>query len=393
MANALGLRIMLALASGTLAVLLVPWIAPDQAGLRPLVALGALGLLFAAQPGYRALLRAQLRLGDLLVVAAISNGLLLVLVAGALIGGTDLAGVFVAIAAAALAGFGLAAILSRQLFAFRIAVELGTWWALLRAAWPIGANLFVIMLGLRVAPLFLMTYRGPIEVGYLASATRLAEALNLLADGLMLAVFPVFSRLALASAEALRDLARVSTKLLALVLLAVVLALSELSPLVLRVLFGPEFAAAAPALVLLSWFGLLAGLGTVYANLLVALGSQRVLFGLNAVSAVGQIVLQLFLVSRFGLLGAAGGAVLASAANHVALYFLPATRRWIRPCVHGVAGMVAITAALLFLAPALPLTPVVRGLALPIALVLLSLATRQLGATDVDALRKAVAVR
>ena len=143
-----------------------------------------------------------------------------VLVALAVVAGMGLHGVFLGIAAASLAGFGLAAIVARRIFGFRIAGELATWWALLRESWPIGANLFVIMLGLRVAPLFLMSYRGPVEVGYLSSAARLAEALNLVADGLMLALFPVFSRLALANPQGLRDLARVSTKLLALVLLA-----------------------------------------------------------------------------------------------------------------------------------------------------------------------------
>ena len=57
--------------------------------------------------------------------------------------GLGIDGVFVALAAANLGGFALAALLARALFRFRLAVDLALWRELLREAWPIGANVLV----------------------------------------------------------------------------------------------------------------------------------------------------------------------------------------------------------------------------------------------------------
>lgn len=391
MSNALGLRILLALVSAGLAVALTPVAAPGRPDLRPLVAIGAAGLLFAAQPGFRALLRAELRLDDVLRVAVATNFVLFVLVGAALWSGLGLPGVLVGIASAHLTGFGMAAFVARSSFRFRLSFDAPVWRSLAGEAWPVGANVFVIMLGLRAAPLLLMSYRGPVEVGYLASAMRLAEALNLVADGAMLAVFPILARLAVSDAGGVRDLSRVCAKVLAAVLLTVVLVLSETAGDVMALLFGDEFRAARPALVLLGWFALLASLGTLYSNLLVALGQQRVLFALNAVSAVLQVALQLVLVSQFGLVGAASGIVVASVANHMALYLLPATAPWVRPCVHPVLPMVGLAAALLWGATWVPVDPWVRAVGLAGAFVAALLLSGTIGRRDVERLRGVLA--
>jgi O-antigen/teichoic acid export membrane protein len=390
MANALGLRIALAVASAALAVALTPVAAPGRPDLRPLVAIGAAGLLFVSQPGFRALLRSELRLDDVLRVALATNVLLLGAAFAAVWTGGGLLAVFVAISVSHLAGFGLAAFVARDAFRFRVALDPPVWRSLLAEAWPVGANVFAVMVGLRAATLFLMTYRGPVDVGYLASAMRLAEALNLVADGLMLTAFPLLARLALEDGERLRDLARACAKALAAALLVVVLILSELAPDVLALLFGAEFRAAGPALVLLSWFALLAALGTLYANLLVAVGRQRVLFVLNAVSALFQVGLQLVLVSRFGLVGAASGIVVASALNHAVLWLLPGTRTWIRPCVHAVLPLLGLAVLLLGIAAASPATPMVEAVALVVAFVLLA-AWVTGGRAELERLRRALA--
>ncbi|MDG2307463.1 MAG: flippase [Candidatus Binatia bacterium] len=391
MANALGMRVLLAMLSAAIAVALTPVAAPGQPDVRPLVAIGAAGLLFAAQPGFRALLRSELRLDAVLSVAVVTNVILFALVGLALWTGAGLRGVFVGIASAHLAGFAFAGFVVRKSFRFRLRCERPVWESLAREAWPVGANFFVIMLGLRVAPLLLMTYGGPIEVGYLASAMRLTEAMNLVADGLMMVVFPMLARLATTNEGGLHDLAQVSAKVLAAVLLMAVLALSELAPDVLGLLFGEEFRAAGPALVVLSWSALLAALGTLYTNMLVALGRQRVLFALNAVSAVFQVGLQLFLVSHYGLLGAAVGVVLASFVNHLALCLLPATAPWVRPAVRAVLPLWGLAVALLVAAGLVPAPALAKAVGLVASFALLSVVLGGLGRSDIDQLRRALA--
>ena len=390
LANALGMRISLAFLSAGLAVVLVGWAAPDQAGLTPFVAVGAAGLLFVGQPGFRALWRAEARMGRVLTVATLTNLALLVLVGIALWAGTGLLGVFLGITAAHLGGFVLAAVLARSTFRFRVAFEMDLWRELFSQAWPVGANVFAVMLGLRIGPVLLLSYGGAVEVGYLASSMRLVEALNLIAEGLMLAVFPVLARLAREDAAALARLAGICARIQAFLLLAVVLFLSQLSPEVLSLLFGPEFAVAAPALRVLSWFALLASLGTLYTNMLVALGHQRVLFVLNAVSAVFQVGLQFFLVSRYGLMGAAVGVLLANAINHGVLCVLPSTGPWVRPCVRAVLPAVFLALGLSFAGWFLAGPPLPQAVGLVVAFSILALFLYRSGFSDLRELRNAL---
>ncbi len=391
MSNALGLRILLAVVSAGLAVLSAPIAAPGRPDLRWPVAIGAAGLLFVAQPGFRALLRAEGRLDDVLRVALATNVALLGLVAVALGSGGGLDGVLLAVSTAYLGGFVLAGFVVRSSFHFRLAFEPAVWRSLLAESWPVGANVFAVMLGLRMAPILLLSYRGPVEVGFLTSAMRIAEGFNLVAEGLMLAVFPVLARLAVDREDAFVELARACAKSLAALLLPGVLIASQLAPDILGLLFGEEFRAAGPALAILGWFALLAALGTLYANQLVAVGRQRILFALNAVSALAQIALQFVLVPRFGLMGAATGAVLASLVNHVVLYGLHATARWIRPCVHAVLPLVGIGVSALALGNLVAVTPPVRA-ALQVGLFALgAVGTGALGRADIARLRGALA--
>lgn len=388
LANALGMRVALALGSGFLAIVLTPVAAPGQPDVRVPVAIGAAGLLFVGQPGFRAWLRSELRLDLVLRIVVVTNVLLFVAVGLVVWSGAGLAALFAGVSTAHLLGWAVAGWIVRSRGPVRLGFDSDVWRSLFGEAWPIGANMFVIMLGLRIAPVLLMSYGGPVEVGYYASSMRLVEALNLVGDGLMLAVLPVFSRLATTNPEDLHALSRVCAKILAIVLAMVPLALSQLSGDVLAILFGDDFRAAGATLWVLSWSALLAGVGTVYANLLIALGRQRAMFGVNAVSAVVQVALQVFLVSNFGLLGAATGIVVASAANHMALYLLPATAPWIRPCANAALPLVALAAAVLGAGSLLPGEGLLKAIGLVGGFGALALLLGLFGRGDLDPLRE-----
>jgi len=387
LAGALGLRVTLALLAGSGAVILAPWIDPGDPELALRTALAAAALLLTGQPGYRALFRSELRMGVLLGVAAVTNVLVLLLVVLAVASGRGIDGVFVAIALANLGGFALAAVLARKEFRFRLAVDVPLWRELLRESWPIGANVLVITIGMRVGPLLIMRLRGPVDVGYFSSASRLTDALNLLGDAAMLSVYPLFVRYATARPDALRALAELTAKLLGVILLGVILVVSQTASDVMARLFRPEFAIAGPVLAVLSWSALLAALGNVYAHLLVAAGRQAVLFRVNCVAATLQVLLQLVLIRTLGLEGAAFAVVLTAVVSHATLFLLPETRTWVQPCVRAVAGVTALAAVLLLLGSLLPLGPYARAATLLLLFALALLTSGMAGPADVRRLR------
>lgn len=364
LATGLLLRFGLAVSAGGIAVALVPWVA-ERTDLRLLVAAALPAFLWAAQPICRAFLRAEMRLGEVLAIGASGALATLVLAGAVLTWSASAAGIFLAMGTAQLLSFAIAA--RRVGWSPRAAgrVDRVTARCLLVESWPVGLNVLVAMAGLRVAPILLMRYRSEVDVGAFASAARLAEALNLLADGALLALFPALARLAASGTEEMRALAAIGARYLTTAFLCLALVFSQIAEPTMSTIFGPRFAYAGPVLAILAWNAVLSALGTLYANLLVIRGRQRVLLALNVVSAVAQIGLQIVLVGRFGLLGAAWGVLGAALVNHGVLALLGETGSEIRPCMRAALWPALVAALVLAVAPLLPVSSTGRAVLLP----------------------------
>lgn len=391
--SGLALRALLAIGSALLAVALAPFAGAAGAAGDPrlLVGCGAAALFLQGQPGFRSLLRAELRIGAVFALAAATSAAVLVATVAAASAGFGLPAVFLAAAAAQAAGLAAAAIASRTVDRRGLRVDASLWRGFLREAWPIGANVLVVTLGLRMGALALMRARGPAEVGFYSSATRLTESLNLLADGVMLTVFPVLARRAFEGPREVLAIARPTARLLSVAVLGAILAIAPLAPDLLARLFRPEFAAAAPALVVASWSALLAALGTLYGGVLVATGLQRVLLWTNAVATLVLVVLQWLVVPRFGMVGAAAVSLAVSVASHVALALLPTTRGIVGPCLRAAAGPVACAGLLLVGAQFVPGPPVARAASLLVVFPCLLLLSGAIDRRELDSLGEALA--
>lgn len=393
LASGLSLRALLAVASTALAVALAPLAvdAGSASATRLLVGCGAAALLLQAQPVYRSLLRAELRMGAVFGVAAASSLAAFVATVAAAASGLGVPAVFLAVAAAQAMGFAAARLVAHRGVGGARRVDPSLWRGFLREAWPIGANVLVVTLGLRMGALVLMRARGPGEVGFYSSATRLTESLNLVADGAMLTVFPALARRAFEDPAGLIAIARPTARLLAIAILAVILAISPLAPDLLAGLFRPEFAAAAPALVVASWSALLAALGTLYGGLLVATGRQRVLLWINTAATVLLVGLQWLVVPRAGMVGAASVSLVTSVASHVVLALLPATRDLVGPCLRAAMAPVACAALLLACERFAPGPPLARAALLTVSFPVLLGISGALGRREFGALGEALA--
>jgi O-antigen/teichoic acid export membrane protein len=389
------LRASLAGLAGLLAVALAPLAGGAITAVdgRLVVACAAAALLLQGQPGFRALLRSDLRIATVFAVAAGSSMLVLAATVLAAANGYGLPAIFLAVATAQALGLVAAGFAAGRGELVRPRIDPALWADLLREAWPIGANVLVVTLGLRMGALLLMRTGGPAEVGYYSSAMRLTESLNLIADGAMLTVFPLLARRAFTAPLEMVTVARTTARGLAIAVLVAILAIAPLAPDLLGRLFRPEFASAAPALIVASWSALLAALGTLYGGVLVASGRQRVLLGLNAVATACLVALQGVLVPRFGMVGAASASLVVSAASHLALAVLPGTRAVVAPCLRAAAGPVGCALALLLAARFLPGPPLLRAAGLVCGFPLLLLATGQIGRGEFAALGAALGGR
>ncbi len=340
----LGLRFATASVAALLAVGFVPW-AGGTDGLRAPV-MAAAGLLLVAQPVARALLRTVGAFRGVFLAALLSASVGVIAPVVVARQGGSLAGVLGWVSFGPVVGLLVAVWLVGRHQRVSPVFEFDAWRSLLAESWPVAANLLVVVAALRVVPLLLMRTAGPSAVGFFTSAARIVEATNLVAEAALLVLYPsLVRRIAAGRAEG-AELALLTARLLATVQIAVALVLSISGRDLMGLLFGETFAASGPVLSILALTIPFSALGTLYVSLLVAVGRQRLLLGLNALAAVGQILLQLVLVPRYGSVGAAAGIVAGAVINHAVLAVLPATRPWILPCVRAALGPVALAAAL-----------------------------------------------
>jgi O-antigen/teichoic acid export membrane protein len=313
----IGLWLMLALPLATLVL--------GGAGggaLRPAALLASGLVLVGPSLPYRSLARARGEMGRVLAVT----------LADALVGACAMMGVL-------LAGGGAAGLLGARVAGSLLVTAVAGRWApvsprvaladasqragaLARAAWPLAVNALLLSLVVRAGHLVLMGVAGASAVAYLGAASRVAEMVSLLAEGVMLAVFPVMA----AAPERVEMVSAQVGRRLALLVLWAVVTVSSGSQLLVRVLFGADYLPGAPALAVLAWGGLFAATGTLVLHGMVAAGRQRLLLATNLGAMATAVVLQLLLVPRFQLVGSAVATVAALAVGQVLLALFPASR-------------------------------------------------------------------
>jgi O-antigen/teichoic acid export membrane protein len=269
-------------------------------------------------------------------VVIISQRLFTAVVAiAALVAGADVIAVAAIYLAGSLLALGLAVAIQFARFGRpSIAIDIGVWPRLMRAALPIGVATAFQVVVFRVDAALLAAFEPAAVVGDYGAAFRLFEATLFVSWAVTAAVYPAVARLAASAELEVGEMLDRSLKLtLAAVAPAAVGAALLADPLV-RLLYGEEFSEGAVALQILAPAIVLYSLAYVSGGVLVARNRQRVLAWANGAVAVGSVAANLALIPLLSLRGAALvataaqlvlSAVLLTEASRVA-----GRRRWAR---------------------------------------------------------------
>ena len=194
--------------------------------------------------------------------------------------------------------------------------------ALIDKAWPLALNALLLTLMVRLGQLVVMRLLDAEAVGRLGAASRVAEIISLIPEGVMMAVFPA---MAARRREVGGLAADASSHLAALVLWAVVVC-SAGAGAVMGGLFGDAYLPGAAALRILCWTGLTSAAGSVALYRLITADRQRLLLLTNAGAAVMGVALQALLVPVGGIEGAALATLATLATGQILLLFDAAGR-------------------------------------------------------------------
>jgi O-antigen/teichoic acid export membrane protein len=386
--GALAMRLVFAAGGGVLLVVLGERVLAEVGNVS--LALAAAGVVAASGAIVRAWFRTEQRL-EWSCLAALANVLAFATaLAVARAFGLGLEGAVGAWGVAQLASSTAALAMARGRMSIRPRWRASVTAALARSGWALALNAVLLTVTLRVGQLIVLRAAGPVEVGYLAAGSRLAEAFALLPEALMLVLLPVLSSYDVAARDAQRALSVRVVRWLGLLALTVIVAVSIAAPALLHALFGPRYVPGTPALRISIWLALLAATGSIFTNLLIARGRERLLLAINAVSSTVTIALSLALVPRFGFVAAAAVALAASVLAQLMLWAVPATRDAVSACVRPLRWPLLAALTLAVGGPFIPASPALVALAASAVFVVGVLVTGTITAEDWTVLRRAV---
>jgi O-antigen/teichoic acid export membrane protein len=201
--------------------------------------------------------------------------------------------------------------LARRLVPFHLRWDVGRWRQLLLLGLPIAGSQILTMAILRGDSLILSLFQPASAVGLYGVATKifeLATSLAFMLGGLMMP--SLTSAFANDRASFTRVLGH-TVDTAAIYGVGAVVALSPFAPQVLSLIAGPDFAAGAPALVIICFAIGLSALSHVLRFALVAYERPRLVLEADAAACVLGFLAYFTLIPRFSLLGAAAGTVIA----------------------------------------------------------------------------------
>jgi len=141
-------------------------------------------------------------------------------------------------------------------------------------------------------------------LGNYVAAVRLTEFISLLPIAVMTSLFPILSQTA-KDEDRFRHYLQLSFRALMAIAFGTCLVISLFSAPIVHVLYGVKFVAAGPLLAVLIWSEVPVFFGVVIANGLIAKNLQNYLPISTGIGALVNVLLNLYLIPRWGAMGSA----------------------------------------------------------------------------------------
>lgn len=190
--------------------------------------------------------------------------------------------------------------------------------SLLKESWPEILAGFSCLLFMRLDQIMLEHMVGSNEVGKFAVAVRLSEIWYFIPSAIIASTFPnIVAQRSVNTTTYMNRIQILMTSLAGLSYLAIAFTIILATP-VVRILYGDAYLESASILVIHIWCGIFVTLGLSSGSWLMAEKKVKLNLYRNTIGAIANIVLNLFLIPRFG----AKGAAYATLASFIIAYFL-----------------------------------------------------------------------
>ncbi|GAB6270451.1 MAG: flippase [Smithella sp.] len=185
---------------------------------------------------------------------------------------------------------------------------------LLTDSWPLILSGLAIMVYMRIDQIMLGQMLGDESVGIYSAAVRISEVWYFIPMIIVASVFPSIIEAKKKSETLYYQRIQKLYDIMVLLALSLALLMTFLSDWVITLLFGNAYQQSGPVLAIHIWAGIFVFLGVASGKWFLIEGLQKYAFYRTLFGAVVNIVLNLIMIPKFGVLGAAWATVISYAA-------------------------------------------------------------------------------
>jgi O-antigen/teichoic acid export membrane protein len=193
----------------------------------------------------------------------------------------------------------------------RLSFEMKAWWAMAREAVPVGLGVILRRVSWQVDTVLLVQFADLAGAGLFNAAYRITAFMQQFATTLSHPFAPVYARLATGSRGPIEQAYEKSLKLFWAMGVPVAAVIGIFAEPIVRLLYGEQFASAAPSLQMQGLAILFLFPTTLYMGLFTALGRQRLYMILVGACLLVNTVFDLLLIPQYSHMGASIATVLA----------------------------------------------------------------------------------
>jgi O-antigen/teichoic acid export membrane protein len=213
------------------------------------------------------------------------------------------------------------------------------------------------------------------DLGYYGASQTVLAGVLMIPVAIRMALYPLMARFESQDKEKLHHLYHKASQYMLVIGLPLSAGVTVLAAPVIELLFGPDFAPAIPALQISVWAMLFALMNVPGARLMLVYGRQTPASWLRGIGTVASVGLNLLLIPRFGINGAAVARVLATAVFFFSIHIYVQRKLWresllpmvVRPAI----ATVIMTGVVWYLRDSFLLIPIVAGILVYGALLIL----------------------
>lgn len=241
---------------------------------------------------------------------------------------------------------GLQAVLSLRQMRQPLGLARDLWRPIVSAGLALGGAGILMSVGSRAPQIFVYELQGDVQAGLYGAASRLFEQSHFIPMAVMTTLLPIMATAQRTDPERAKRVLETAIDYLVMVSLPGVPLAIIAGAQLLEVLFGAEFAAAAPALPILLAAFVLVAVTYPLDNMVIVLGLQKRLILIATTSVTLALVLNPLLINRMGFEGAAWSVLIVEAVVTVLTYRLVSSRlpfRMVTPRLLRIAAAAVVT--------------------------------------------------